>query len=273
MKSLKKSLCTVLAVLLFICGIGFCRQPVCAGDKFTVNMSEHLEMWHYSGGYWIVGNSNETTTRYTDYQIDSAGYDQITNKYRVHMEADVPVSVSSLMADGKEINIKAENIKEGITILGVEGTLEEQREDDYYDTCEQIASMILNETPVIDDPYISFGDVILDTAKLPSVDVTGSTLSLENTKAVELEYLTCDGDEYIDTGIIPTATWVEMGVHINSLDSTRNIALFGVTNTTYHCCITPDNMLQYACGNASHLTTIDCSVLGTTGIHTVSFND
>lgn len=79
----------------------------------------------------------------------------------------------------KETKIIPENIKKGVQIFDVVGTLEASGgplTTEEYDTCNNLAAIALGETPLIDDPNVS---VTLDVSNNDTVKVENNTLIIE----------------------------------------------------------------------------------------------
>lgn len=76
----------------------------------------------------------------------------------------------------KKEKLLPENIKAGVSILGVTGVCEVIITPEEYNTCDNLASLILGDTPIIDDPNIS---VTLDVSNNDSISINENTLIIE----------------------------------------------------------------------------------------------
>ena len=78
----------------------------------------------------------------------------------------------------KENKLLPENLKAGVTCLGVNGTLIEggALTSEEYDTCNNLAAIALGETPLIDDPNIR---ITLDVSNDNTITVEDTSLVIE----------------------------------------------------------------------------------------------
>lgn len=81
-----------------------------------------------------------------------------------------------LILKEKTDKIISENIKAGVNILGVTGTYEAAITPEEYNICDNLASLILGDTPIIDDPNIS---VTLDVSNNDSISINENALVIE----------------------------------------------------------------------------------------------
>lgn len=75
-----------------------------------------------------------------------------------------------IILEEKTNKITPENIKAGVTIFNVEGNLEPQVD---LSVCKNLASLILDDTPLIDDPKIT---VMLDITNAEDITIEGNNL-------------------------------------------------------------------------------------------------
>ena len=82
----------------------------------------------------------------------------------------------SAVTSSIDSNILPENIKVGVNILGVTGTYEAAITPEEYNICDNLASLILGDAPIIDDPDIS---VTLDVSNNDSISINENALVIE----------------------------------------------------------------------------------------------
>ena len=76
-------------------------------------------------------------------------------------------------------DMKPEHIKAGINILGVEGVLETgELTTEEYNTCNNLASLILADTPIMKDTNLTM-DITLDMSANDNMRVENNTLFIE----------------------------------------------------------------------------------------------
>lgn len=72
------------------------------------------EMWHYSGGYWLLGFEETGQVKITDAQIGSAlGITEYLKQGYVSMKAELPSDVKQALAEGAYINFDLYEFTEG----------------------------------------------------------------------------------------------------------------------------------------------------------------
>ena len=66
-----------------------------------------LEMWHHSGGYWMVGNGTNKRIKVTDHEIEKAGITGYLNATQyAKWVMELPSAVKKAIADGRKVTVK-----------------------------------------------------------------------------------------------------------------------------------------------------------------------
>ncbi len=145
------------------------------------------------------------------------------------------------IANEKMTKIIPENIKKGINILGIEGALEGALEsgimtEEEYNTCDNLANLILEDTPLIDDPNIQ---VALDISDNDTVNIEDDTLVIEDNKPyTQISYIQSNNasilsGQYINTKVkASNDIGFEIKLSTQECSTDYPIILYGGSNYT-----------------------------------------
>lgn len=75
----------------------------------------------------------------------------------------------------KTNKIIPENIKKDVEIFGVVGTHEGGGGGDYYNTCDNLASLILGDSPIINDPYVAVFNT-MEVSNVTQMSISNNSL-------------------------------------------------------------------------------------------------
>lgn len=112
---LRKLLCCTLIILMVFCSSTHCfastTQQTTTITLGTQAVSQSLEMWHYSGGYWKVGNDYNTAIKIYDSQIiDAAGITAyLESTQYATFRIELPASWRSQIRAGDILNYTVSN--------------------------------------------------------------------------------------------------------------------------------------------------------------------
>ena len=118
-----------------------------------------------------------------NFKSSQYGYDNVKVKAVESEEITITPSTEDQVKEGMykkvtvvgDSNLVANNIQEGTSIFGVKGILSLTTFNDYI-ICNNLASLILGETPLIDDPNVN---ITLDIDNNENMRVENNTLIIE----------------------------------------------------------------------------------------------
>lgn len=99
----KITTCFLTAAILFCAFIP--QDFVSANKKIICTQNYSLAMWHYSGGYWKIGNDLKKTVKIYDKDIDSiSGY--LNANESIGLSMALPEEIKKAIANGLEVKVQ-----------------------------------------------------------------------------------------------------------------------------------------------------------------------
>ncbi len=109
---MKANLNASFVIFIIILLVAFMTSPLYGEEPLEVKVlvegaditsSVSLDLWHYSGGYWKVGNSGFEKITIEDEEMRDRGYDSILSDELAEFSVPLPTKVQSLIAEGKDV--------------------------------------------------------------------------------------------------------------------------------------------------------------------------
>jgi len=111
MKNKIRFTASMLCILLVLSWVSFAGAAVSEELLYTARLTQQLPMWHYSGGYWIIG-SGAGAKRVADKTVDSSGGLQayLTDHYtEFSFSITLPSKVRQALQEGANVRAAVES--------------------------------------------------------------------------------------------------------------------------------------------------------------------